>query len=278
MILVPVLEHYSAFTETERRIADFILNDPEKALSKTAKEMAELSDTSPAAIVRFSRKIGFDSFADMKVGLAKYFSSNQFFEKDMIINSTDSYSSCTKKLLAQITDVCTATAEGVNQAELSKVIHMIDSADCVYLIGMGSSSITAMDLQQKLFRVKKRAVFVSDSHISLFSTLTITSRDVVIAFSFSGNTDIVLSAVKSAKRQGAYVVAVTGSPTSPVGMNADACLQTPAIERKLRIGAVSSHYSQQYVSDLIFLCLVSEHYSETEKYMMSAANLLSSIH
>lgn len=278
MILVPILEHYSSFTENERRIADYILNDPERALTKTAKEMAEISETSPAAIVRFSRKIGFDSFSGMKVGLAKYFHSNQFFEKDMIINSTDTYSSCTQKLLAQITDVCTATAEQVDQAVLSNVIHMIDHADCVYLLGIGSSSIVAQDLQQKLLRVYKRSVFISDSQINLLSTMTITNKDVVIAFSFSGMTDIVLASVKSAKKQGAYVVAVTGYPTSPIGSNADACLHTPAIERKVRIGAVSSHYSQQYIADMIFLCLVSEHYSEAEKYTLNAANLLSGIH
>lgn len=277
MILVPIIEKYSSFTEKERQIADYILNNPEDALTKTASEMGALSSTSAAAIVRFSRKIGFNSFSDMKVGLAKYFRSNQYFEKDMIITASDNHQNCANKLLAQITDVCTATADQIDHSVLSGVIHMIDHADCIYLMGIGSSAIAAIDLQQKLLRINKRAFFLQDSQVNLLSTISITSRDVVIAFSFSGNTSIVHASVKAAKKKGAYVVAVTGAPDSPIGQCADACLQTPAIERKVRIGAVSSRYSQQYICDLIFLCLVSEHYADAEKLTLHAANLLSGI-
>lgn len=277
MILVPIVEKYSTFTDTEKKIADFILNDPEQALNKNVNQMAQLSDTSPSAISRFSQKIGFESFADMKVGLAKYFRSNQYFEKDMIITASDTHANCVNKLLAQINDVCTSTADQIDYGVLSQVIHMIDHAECVYLMGIGSSAIAATDLQMKLLRINKRAFFLQDSEVNLLSTITITNRDVVLAFSFTGNTDIVLASVKAAKRQGAYVIAVTGSPDSPIGKCANACLRTPAIERKVRIGAVSSRYSQQYICDLIFLCLISEHYADAEKLTLSAANLLTSI-
>ena len=129
----------------------------------------------------------------------------------------------------------------------------------------------------KLLRINKRAFFLQDSQINLLSTITITKDDVVVAFSFSGTTDVVVASVKAAKRQGASVIAITGNPDSIIGRCADFCLRTPAIERKVRIGAVSSRYSQQFICDLIFLCLISKHYEEAEELTLKASNLLSYI-
>lgn len=278
MILVPIVEKYSTFTPTEQSIADYILNNPEQALTKTASELASLSGTSSAAVVRFSRKIGFDSFSAMKVGLAKYFRNNQYFEKDMIINADDTYDSCASKLLAQISDVCSATADHIDYAAFAKAVYAIDHAECIYLFGIGSSATAAMDLQQKLIRINKKVIFFPDSQIGLLSTITITKNDAVIALSFSGETSIVVSSVEAAKNQGAFVLAVTGNNSSAIAARADVCLGTPAIERKVRIGAVSSRYSQQFICDMIFLSLISGHYQEAENLTLKASNLLSHIH
>ena len=166
MILVPIIEKYSSFTKGEQQIADYILNNPEEALSKTASELASASHTSSAAIVRFSRKIGYDGYSDMKVGLAKYFSDRQHFEKDMIIQANDSYENCANKLITQIVEVCSSTADHIDYRVLSRVIAAINQASCVYLLGIGSSANVALDLQQKLLRINKRAFFLQDSQPS----------------------------------------------------------------------------------------------------------------
>ncbi len=95
----------------------------------------------------------------MKVGWAKYFNNNQYFEKDMIINVDDSYENCASKLLAHVTDACTTTANHIDNATLAQVVHMIDHAGCIYLLGVGSSANMAQDMQQKLLRISKRAFF-----------------------------------------------------------------------------------------------------------------------
>ncbi len=184
MILVPIIEKYSSFTKGEQQIADYILNNPEEALSKTASELASASHTSSAAIVRFSRKIGYDGYSDMKVGLAKYFSDRQHFEKDMIIQANDSYENCANKLITQIVAGMQLNCKNhIDYRVLSRVIAAINQASCVYLLGIGSSANVALDLQQKLLRINKRAFFLQDSQINLLSTITITKDDVVVAFS-----------------------------------------------------------------------------------------------
>ncbi len=274
MILVPIVEKYSSFTSTELKIADYILNNPQEFLDKTASQLAQLTETSPAAIIRFSKKIGFDGFSDMKVGLAKFYYNSQYFDHDMIINENDSYKSCGTKLLAQINDVCKATEQNINYDDLARIVHKMDKARAIYLLGVGSSGTAAENFLQKMLRLYKKVFYISDSQINFISMVTLTAEDVVIAISYSGNTKIIEASIKAAKKQGAFVVAITGNSDSPVGQSADKCILTPSIEIKKSAGEVASCYSQQFVLDLLFLCLITEHYSEAEKLNRETSKLM----
>ena len=219
MILVPIVEKYSSFTSTELKIADYILNNPQEFLDKTASQLAQLTETSPAAIIRFSKKIGFDGFSDMKVGLAKFYYNSQYFDHDMIINENDSYKSCGTKLLAQINDVCKATEQNINYDDLARIVHKMDKARAIYLLGVGFSGTAAENFLQKMLRLYKKVFYISDSQINFISMVTLTAEDVVIAISYSGNTKIIEASIKAAKKQGAFVVAITGNSDSPVGQS-----------------------------------------------------------
>lgn len=278
MILVPIVEKYSYFTSTELRIAEYILNNPQQFLNKTASQLADITDTSPAAIVRFAKKIGFEGYSDMKIGLAKYYNNNTpYYEKDLLVNADDTYELCGSKLFAQITDVCKAISSTIDYANLANIVHRIDNADTIYLFGVGSSGTAAMDLQQKLLKLYKKVFYMQDSQINLLSTITISSKDVVIAYSYTGNTKIIEASVKAAKDQGAFAIAITGNTDSPIGKAADTCILTPSVERKRNAGAVSSRYAQQYISDLLYLCLLSDHYAEAIKINDQVTELISNI-
>ena len=274
MVLVPIVEKYEMLTSSEQKIADYIISNPLEAIELTAEKLAEKSNTSPATVVRFAKKIGYDSLNEMKIGLARNLHSTQYLEKDMIVKPNDSESDCAQKLLAQITDVCKATINNLDYVKFEKAIKELDEADSIFLFGTGSSGNIALDIRQKLTRIKKRVFYMQDNQINMFSTLSIRKKDVVLCFSFSGNTKIIETSVKAAKEQGAFVIVVTGNTKSPIGKLADICILSPAIERKLRIGAVSSRYAQQYIADLIFLCLIARHYEEAEQLTLRANQLL----
>lgn len=277
MILVPIVEKYSSFTPNEQKIADYILDNPQQFLDKNIKQLAEITETSPAAMVRFSRKIGFSGFSDMKIELAKYFTSNQVLGKDIIVNQNDTYSDCKNKILAQISEVCKATANSLDLTVFSKIIKIIDKADTIYLLGVGSSGTAAMELQQKLIKLYKKVFFIQDSQMNLLSMITMNKNDVLIAFSYSGYTKIIEVSVKAAKNHGATVVGIIGNTYSPIALASDYWILTPGIEREESFGAISSRYAQQYVNDLIYLCLACENYADAQEVSIKASDLLADL-
>ena len=58
------------FTGALQRVAEQVLTDPAGAARATIVELAERSGTSPATVTRFCRALGFDGYADLRLGIA----------------------------------------------------------------------------------------------------------------------------------------------------------------------------------------------------------------
>src|SRR5947207_12542873 len=69
-VLARVRELLPEFTGALQRVAEQVLADPAGAARATIVELAERSGTSPATVTRFCRALGFDGYADLRLGIA----------------------------------------------------------------------------------------------------------------------------------------------------------------------------------------------------------------
>ena len=73
----------------EKRIAEYILRNPERSLNLGIVEMAKACSVSPAMVTRFTTKIGFTGFAAMKATLrVDILSSDGRFLEDIEIGDS----------------------------------------------------------------------------------------------------------------------------------------------------------------------------------------------
>jgi DNA-binding MurR/RpiR family transcriptional regulator len=213
----------------------------------------------------------------MKLGLVKYLANDHSLEENLIINKGDSYKDCAMKLLSQINSICSTAADQIDYSNFDKAVKAIEKATNIYLFGVGASAVAAVDFQQKLVRINKKAIYYSDSNIGILATMTYKPGDLAIGISYSGETSIVRNFVEAAKQKGITCIGITGNNQTTIAQMVDISLETPSIERKIRIGAVSSRYSQQFICDMLFLSLVINHYEEAEELTRSASALVSKI-
>ena len=54
--------HYNSFFDSEKKIADYIIQHPKEVVNMTIKELANACNTSQASVSRFARKCQMDSF------------------------------------------------------------------------------------------------------------------------------------------------------------------------------------------------------------------------
>jgi DNA-binding MurR/RpiR family transcriptional regulator len=268
------MKQYSEdFTQSEQKISEYILKNQEEVVNLSAQELGEKTGTSPASIVRFSRKLGFSGFGELKIEIAKTTSSEEE-QLDTIILPKDSVSDITEKVINRAVTSLKETYSLINTTNLEEAINLMREAETIYLFGIGASSLVAMDLMYKLVRINKRVIFNIDSHLQLAAAVHITNKDVAIGISYSGKTREVNEGVIRAKEKGAKVISITNCNKNPLSSISDISLNIPNEERQLRFGAISSRMDQLALIDILFLGVAIGNFDKIEDMLMETKEIV----
>ena len=61
---------YEKLTQSEQKLADYILKHPHEAVNSTVNELSNSAKISGATVVRLSKSLGLKGFADLKLRIA----------------------------------------------------------------------------------------------------------------------------------------------------------------------------------------------------------------
>ena len=263
-----------SMTDTEKRIADYLLVHGSDAMHMNAKELSVSCDTSPAAVVRFAKKLGFKGFTALKLDLARESAQAAPDAFNSAILENDDLAAIISKAEKTHQRNTALTYQMINIATLQSAIDALLGARRVFLFGVGASGLLAMDFQYKCSRIGVPVFYHADSHTSLASAALLDKHDTVIAISYSGVTRETLLAAQSAHACGAKVIAVTQGNLNPLARLADFPLCIPSEESTLRIGAMTSRNSGLLVLDLLYLGCVQKNVLQSQQALEKTRALI----
>ncbi len=252
---------------SESKIAEYILQNPQEAISLTAIELGKESNTSSAAVIRLCKSLQLKGFQDLKLKIAGDLQkADELGYRD--IEPNESIVSIIKKMTNNSMQTIRETVEFLNIDELSKAADAIQKAKSIHFFGIGASNIIAQDAQQKFLRINKSANAFSDSHMAATVIANANEDVVVIGISFSGQTAEVAKLLDLANYKGATTISLTKYGSSLVSDKADIRLYTSATrEPVFRSGATSSRLAQLHMIDILFMCVASQEYEESVKHL-----------
>lgn len=262
-----IREGNASYTDTEKKLAQYILDHVNEVTLNSAQVLGERVGVSPAAVIRFSKKLGYNGFTAMKVDLAKD-ERTEIANFDDMIQEQDSMDTVLKKAENLNTMLQNQAYRLINAESLEKAVDVLLNCRTVYLFGISGSGIVCMDLMQKLSRINRHAVYHSDFHDQLAAAAHMTEQDVAIAVSYSGKTNEVNAAMGLAKELGAATIAITQFKKTPLTKQADILLYIPSSERDLRIGAIASRNASLIVTDLLYLGLAKHNIASTREQLV----------
>ena len=85
--IIRIEDKKDSFTQTDKNIASYILNNKDLIIKQSSIDLAKNTKSSQAAVTRFVKKIGYNSFVDMKISIAKAFEEESDFIEDEIKKS-----------------------------------------------------------------------------------------------------------------------------------------------------------------------------------------------
>ncbi len=253
-VLQYIKQNFESFTDREKSIAEYLLSNKKSIISMSAKEIGDVTNTSAPTVVRFSKKIGFDSLNEMKLQLSLNLQSDEDNADFEYLHSDLSTKNIIRGVKSSIDSIMNQTVGVLKEEELEKAIDILNKANNVYIFSVGNSSLVAMDFYYKLSRINKRCIAHNDTHLQMTASALMEKGDVAIAISYSGETKEVLKCVENAKKDGVPVIAITKSSISNTLADlSDIVLRVPFVEKSLREGAMSSRISQLAIIDMLFL-------------------------
>lgn len=252
-ILNEIQLKHQTLTETEKKIADFVIRHNEDLLNIHIKELASQIDVSVAAITRFCKKIGVASFVEFKILLRdavkeKNDVDNAIHKVDQIYNS-----------------VIKSTNSLASMEDYQIACNWILEAKKIHVYGLGSSGLSAEEMKFRLSRMGLNIDTHLDSHSMIIASSILTKDDVVIAISSSGQTKEIVDAIELASRKGAQIISITDYSESELTKNSNLTLYTSSIKSYRVQGFLNSQLSILYTLDILSM-LLSEHQTLMKVY------------
>ena len=178
-----------SLTPSARRIADYVLVQPQRVTELSIAELAQQANVGEASIIRFCKGINFKGFQDLKMKLAIEVATPHDTEKHMLdteLTADDDAEHIGRKLQQTINNVLGETLNLLDFSELEAVACALQQQKRIYFFGVGSSGITAEDAKNKLMRIGFDVDALTNNHFMYMKAALLNSDDVAIGISHSG--------------------------------------------------------------------------------------------
>lgn len=263
---------YDKMGTAEKKIADYIMNNPTAIIPLSVSELASQCGCGDATVVRFAKRLGFDGYQSLKISIAQDQNVTNINEN---ITQNDSAYEVFEKVCNDIYCSLEKTKNNINSEMLYNVCTSIMNANKIVVFGLGNSASVALDVTHKLLRLGLNCACYTDNHMQAIASSHLNENDVAIAITHSGSSKDIVQALQTAKESGAVTVAITNIGKSPIVKVSKYVLNTVSDETNYTILGLNSRIAQLAIIDTIYSYLVchlpnaKEFISKTESALLN---------
>ncbi|WP_312953324.1 MurR/RpiR family transcriptional regulator [Superficieibacter sp.] len=260
--LIRIRQRYPTLAQSDKKLADFLLSQPDKARHFSSQQLALEAGVSQSSVVKFAQKLGFKGFPALKLALSEALASSPNPSWSMPVHNhirgDDPLRVVGEKLIKEKSAAMHASLDVNSEDKLADSVAMLRGARRIIVTGIGASGLVAKNFAWKLMKIGFNAVAEQDMHALLAIVQAMAPDDLLLAISYTGERREINLAAEEAQKVGAKVLAITGFTLNALQQRATHCLYTIAEEQASRSAAISSTSAQMLLTDLLFMALVQQ--------------------
>jgi DNA-binding MurR/RpiR family transcriptional regulator len=227
-IVQTIRERYDSLSNTHKKIADFILQNLEKAAFSSLMEISREIGTSDASIIRFAREVGYKGYQDLRQSLIWYIrriiypSQKSGFHFD----GNDQSHPLIRTVMDKDLDYITKTISKIDTDDFDNLIKFICTAKRIYCMGWGMSSFLAEYLAFNLRFLSYRAIDVIRERRPLIQQLLpMDQNDILITFDLMMYSAEIIEAVEyiHEKNRDIKIITITNDPKAQIVQYSHLC-------------------------------------------------------
>ncbi len=278
-IFTRINREYYQLTSAEKKIADYLMLHQQDSQYLSISEMAAETGVAEATVSRFCRRLGYRGYGDLKLAVAGA-------KTGRVINNplsgevlpSDTVSVMCEKICSNHVEAITQTMELVRPDAVIAAADRLIQAEKVLCMGLGGSLLLAQEAAHLFSTVLPNFFAVQDSHMQAIRAATLSPRDVVLYFSYSGSTRDMMDILKIARTRKAGSILITRFPNSYGASLADIVLECGSRENPLQLGSVAAYMAQLYLVDVLFSEVCRRDMAEVQSRRRRVADALADKH
>jgi DNA-binding MurR/RpiR family transcriptional regulator len=256
-------QRFSTLTALEARVISVILSQCTIDDKTLLKVVADETHVSKAMVVKIAKKLGFEGFRSLRDALAKHNrlplakARQELNDQPTVRALAENAREASLKALEEVYSL-------VSFENLGQAAQWLYTARQRDFYGLGGSAQLARDAVCKFLRIGLRGSAFDDGLMMLMSASLLQKGDVVVAFSYSGQTLIVLEAAGQARKNGAHVIAITNCPGSRLTQVAHVVLCATVKDSLLTGENGTARMAQLSLLDALFMAVARSNPTATE--------------
>lgn len=219
-IKLKIRNKYDSLPKNQKIIADYFIENFDKIPFLSVLEISEATTRSVASIVRFSQRIGFSGYQELKVSIGSELQSHIAKKEIFSLSDEEKIKSDTLTSVANL-DInnINETLNLIDRTNFRKTVKMILKAERVFTFGLGISFLQSEILAYQLTQVAVNSYNLLHNQASFQEQiLYLNKQDLLIAFSFPPYSKETIDAAKFAKQRGIKVISITNKDSAPINL------------------------------------------------------------
>ena len=224
-----IKNRYSMLSKTQKKIADFILSREDIGSFLSLNELSEQAGVTAVTVVRFCKKIGYNTFSDFKKDCQNYLQS-MILPKNVVKLDYESIPNSIDNVLQKVIEneitLVNETLKHINYDSIKQTIDIILTSKKVHLAARGITIPVAKILKTRLDFLCIESELIKMENINLLPRrlLNCNEDDVFIIFSFPNYSQSLGDLAKCVKSLGSKIICITDKAISPPALFSDILL------------------------------------------------------
>jgi DNA-binding MurR/RpiR family transcriptional regulator len=280
MRIEQALQKQDSFSDSEKNLANYILQNPEEVLDLSVQALASKAFCSTSAVVRLCRKIGLEGFREFRIRLAAELQMDM--QQEMQVNpdfpftGKEGTAGIAKKMNAMMASSITQSYElAMHQTKaINQAVDLLLKARHIGLIAAGDSLLKGYVFQSNMMKIKKMVQISSVPGEDLLLPEALSEQDAALVISYSGSSDRVMESVQRLYRHNVPTIVLSANPKSPIALMASIVLELPKNEQtRYKLATFSSQAATEYMLNLLYSCIYVRNYEENSKIRQDTLEL-----
>lgn len=268
MRIINEIKQMEDLTESEKEIAKFLLENPEKIGDMTSKDLGEVTFTSPATVSRFCQKLGCSGYSAFRIRFLSELNQDMQEEKEQIqVVERENIVVVTNKVMSAYKKAISETKTNFSWEQMLGVHKFIHEAEYIDFYAYDMNVHLAQYGCSQFFHLGKVANTYVATNIQELNAMLTKEKHFAIILSHTGENARLVEIAKTLKKQKTKTLLISRGNSSTLSEICDETIVACIDGKKIyNLWSVMYSTSVKYILDILFTMEYSAKYKEVSKF------------